>query len=230
MSNTSEGTIKAKHPPESDTPGDKDPPATQGPSTSNFLGIPPVNMNVDMDIRKWNWPGYLTFGRGTSKRPGLDDNKKPPTAASEPVSGDARSTVVEVDTDALEDAISSDNTSITSPSTPSDSPVVHEATDVVSGSKDDQVAAENIEQPPLYIEQLQTPIDADPVSLMSSTPPSETGSPSQTPSPHFVSTSVYLSDPESPLLTLRQKVYYVLVSFEICMTYNLDSIYHSIPI
>lgn len=173
-------------------------------------------MNVDMDIRKWNWPGYLTFGRGTSKRPGLDDNKKLPTAASELESGDARSTIVEVDTDALEDAISSDNTSITSSSTPSDGPVVHEATDVISGPKDDQVAAENsneTEQPPINIEQLQTSINVDPVSPTSSTPPSGLGSPSQTPSLQFASTTVYLSDPDNPLLTLRQKVYYVLVSF-----------------
>lgn len=210
---TSEGTVKAKRPLESDTPGDKDPPP-QAPSS--FLGIPPVNMNVDMDIRKWNWPGYLTFGRGTSKRPAIEDNKKPPTPTiNKPESGDARNTVVEVDTQALEDAIS-DNTSITSSSMPNDGPVVHGETDGISEPKGDSAANESneAEAPPINFKQLQPSVDADPGSLKPSTPPLEAESPSQTPSPHISSTIVYLSDPENPLLTLRQKVYYILVSFK----------------
>lgn len=45
------------------------------PSTKSgnaFLGIPNVNFHVNMqamDVRKWHWPGYMTFGKGGAKKP-----------------------------------------------------------------------------------------------------------------------------------------------------------------
>ena len=54
--------------------------ATSSPSTDDtkpnkhtsinkgLLGVPAlsINMNVNMDVRKWSWPGYLTFGIGNN--------------------------------------------------------------------------------------------------------------------------------------------------------------------
>ncbi len=36
--------------------------------------MPTINMNMDM--RKWNWPGYLTFGKGGSSKNGSEKNSK----------------------------------------------------------------------------------------------------------------------------------------------------------
>ncbi|KAF5336725.1 hypothetical protein D9758_015089 [Tetrapyrgos nigripes] len=52
-----------------------------------------VNMNMNnMDVRKWNWPGYLTFGKSHSKKGSASSTPLPekssPEAESEPVTKD----------------------------------------------------------------------------------------------------------------------------------------------
>lgn len=42
-------------------------PPKGGTLSKRFLGVPPLNVNMNatmsaMDVRKWSWPGYLTFG------------------------------------------------------------------------------------------------------------------------------------------------------------------------
>lgn len=41
-------------------------------SSGTFLGMPAMNMNINMDamdVRKWGWRGALTFGKGQGKKP-----------------------------------------------------------------------------------------------------------------------------------------------------------------
>lgn len=45
-----------------------------GTVSKGFLGVRPMSMNMNMDVRKWNWPGYLTFGSGNgTNTPGSND-------------------------------------------------------------------------------------------------------------------------------------------------------------
>ncbi|KAG2011842.1 hypothetical protein CC2G_011910 [Coprinopsis cinerea AmutBmut pab1-1] len=96
-------------------------------STDNGPGILDV-----MDVRKWNWPGYLTFGKNSSKSsspPAQEEEAKANEEDSSPGETTPESTVasvqedprreesntqVEVDPSALEDALSSDGISISS--------------------------------------------------------------------------------------------------------------------
>ncbi|TFK51618.1 hypothetical protein OE88DRAFT_1698645 [Heliocybe sulcata] len=43
----------------------------RGGSLSGFLAMPNVSVNMDlgsMDVRKWSWPGYLSFGKGQARK------------------------------------------------------------------------------------------------------------------------------------------------------------------
>lgn len=89
---------------------------------SGFLAMPNVtmpamtmpNVNLNMDVRKWTWPGYLTFGKTSGKvaKPSksLGDEKATPdpSPAVEPPEGIDRQVNVSVDAQSLEEAMSSD--------------------------------------------------------------------------------------------------------------------------
>lgn len=86
-----------------------------------FLGMP--SMNVKMDMRKWNWPGYLTFGKGNSTKPSIENlamlsanavkEKEGHTAVFSIHKGYESSQVeVPVNPDDLHDAITSDSISM----------------------------------------------------------------------------------------------------------------------
>jgi len=65
-----------------------------------------------MDMRKWNWPGYLTFGRGNGSKREPDKIASPTSEKEKTITGQEINHVeVEVDGSALEDAISSDSLS-----------------------------------------------------------------------------------------------------------------------
>lgn len=97
----------------------------------SFLGM----SNVDLDVRKWKWPGYLTFGKSPGKRPNVsfDEGVAEPEIKTETKMGDA-----DYDKRALEDAISSDATSLsesaadTNPSEASKTPTVVSLQDATS--------------------------------------------------------------------------------------------------
>src|SRR5258707_7014406 len=84
---------------------------------TTFLGMP--SMNVKMDMRKWNWPGYLSFGKGGSPKPSIEnltsisiDAEK--EKVKDPIHKEQELSQVEVpvNADALHDAIASDSISI----------------------------------------------------------------------------------------------------------------------
>lgn len=105
-----------------------------GSSTMGFLAMP--TMNMKMDVRKWGWPGYLSFGMGGTghgnKPPETDVSRgRPPDPRPQGVKADVdgyigdiqeeksrvngpapegKSMAVEVDPRALEEALSSENT------------------------------------------------------------------------------------------------------------------------
>ena len=115
-------------------------------TSARFLGTPQFNMN--MDVRKWSWPNYLTFGRKSStanlKVPDAanDTHKDEQTATSADAPTEAVTSTVEksltshirsesrvsiVDSIALEDALTSDSVTVSSsastrPPSPSPSP------------------------------------------------------------------------------------------------------------
>ncbi|KAI0065547.1 hypothetical protein BV25DRAFT_1880490 [Artomyces pyxidatus] len=87
-----------------------------------------IAIGTSMDVRKWGWPGYLTFGKG-NRRPGsmssTDEDqteKEPPVEegvtgndsqhSADRVEGDIR---VHVDTESLHDAMSSSGLSVAGP-------------------------------------------------------------------------------------------------------------------
>ncbi|KAF8074730.1 hypothetical protein FPV67DRAFT_1474742 [Lyophyllum atratum] len=223
------GTIKGKQHADTATPNGKDPPkGIQGPPGSTFLGMPTMNMNVKMDVSKWAWPAYLTFGKGMGKRPGLEESKK----GAKPVSDDAQVTAarsaetIGLDQSALEDAIS-DDASIAAPSTSTGnsrgaSPVTsHNDGDVVPSTRPqppdafgDADGTSNSDEHQVSHSRDPADADADSASLMPSTLAAATEESSipapEIHRPEFSSVNVHLADPANPLLTVRQKVYYVL--------------------
>ena len=91
-----------------DTPGQNHNPKDSDAS-STFLGMPAVSM----DMRKWNWPGYLTFGRGNGSKQGPNTIAAPASEKEKTITERQISHVeVEVNASALEDAISSDSLSV----------------------------------------------------------------------------------------------------------------------
>jgi hypothetical protein len=88
-----------------------------------------VAIGASMDVRKWSWPGYLTFSKGTLQKTGPQDHQfagaendgsekqqvEPAAedkAAGDPVSPDTETRIeVEVDRESLHDAMSSDGIS-----------------------------------------------------------------------------------------------------------------------
>ena len=100
--NSSVDTLKGR-----DTSG-HNPNLKDSDANSTFLGIPAVNM----DMRKWNWSGYLTFGIGNGSKQGPNETAAPTSDKEKTITEQEISHVeVEVNASALEDAISSDSLS-----------------------------------------------------------------------------------------------------------------------
>lgn len=97
-------------------------------SGSTFLGMPAVNMNMpdmnlgmnmNMDVRKWSWPGVLTFGKGHGKKASKQEGVETVEATNTMVETNAEEQsetqgvpAINVDTNSLEDAMASDARSI----------------------------------------------------------------------------------------------------------------------
>lgn len=196
-SSPTDGTLRPKRPPDPESPKKED----HGAST--FLGMPTGNMSVNMDIRKWSLPGYLTFGKSPNKKSSkLNFDERPPAVKSESEPEPIQVEDAQVDRSALEDAMSSDNGTTSS-----------------SNSSIDGVAAGTL--PVSGID-----IDAAPPSPAPSQPGSEMefaaqetlspleeqkDAPAHIPPPEFSSFFVHLASPEDPLKTRKQKVYYLTV-------------------
>ena len=215
---TSDRTIKLKRAPQDDSSHGKDPPNTHDITT--FSGVP--SPNGGMNVRRWGWPGYLTFGRGSSKNSTLEYSKKLAFPDEKPNTGpQARTETVEVDKTALEDAIS-ENISLAA------SNISGELAEESKNATHPSAQLDDV-QPPVGTQDEEgktTPIISDmqinhvlvssdvvsPTPSTSSSAVSLDASPPETSGPEFSCTTVYLADPENSLETRRRRVYYAIVS------------------
>ena len=184
-------TLKGRHTP-SHNPKLKD-----SDAISTFLGMPA------MDMRKWNWPGYLTFGRGNGSKPGPDKIASPTSDKEKTITGQEISHVeVEVNASALEDAISSD--SLSASRLPTDP----------EGQGEDQ------HETPNNINGDDLPTSPFPPLAASGSVPDVNGPPPPSPSPpslpEFSMTRLHLASLHSPTSTAPVTIHYFIVSMSAC--------------
>lgn len=114
-------------------PSQAPPPAGANSGSSTFLGMPSVkvpmpdmHLNV-MDVRKWSWPGALSFGKGQGSKSPQKQAAGAGTAAAaaagteekaeaEQLESDPRNGAVNVDASSLQDAMESDTRSVSAAS------------------------------------------------------------------------------------------------------------------
>ena len=184
--------------------------------SGNFLGMPVVNMNMDM--RKWNWPGYLTFGKGNSPKP-LGERPSDPKEKPEIAANDVTSQIeVQVNRDALEDAISCDSMSLTS-----------------KGGSGSAKGDAGVEKPPSVNESDTAPDDEQPspeanhavlestksLSVTFSDRPAAPRPTSPPLLPEFSMTKVHLAPFQDPTNTRRVAIHYHIVSLTITFWWKL---------
>ena len=200
-----------------------------------------VAIGASMDVRKWSWPGYLTFHKGmgmppkTASQDELVDDKKsseetPDGAAEadgvagEPVSP-SHETVLrgEVDRESLHEAISTDGREVLHENAPlreEDAPAPVPAVDSTS-QPEEATALTGIELQTIS-DDLQDEQDPSPPASPStavvhpSSPPSLSSSqstlPVPVPAPSFRSFSLHFSPHDDPLVTVPRSVLYITVS------------------
>ncbi|PBK99517.1 hypothetical protein ARMGADRAFT_1161164 [Armillaria gallica] len=200
------------------SPVKKRPPDPEaGTQPSSFLGMPTVNLNMNM---KWGWPGYLTF-KGSAKRPEMPTAEvKPPTPKD---GGEIEN--VEIDKSALDDAIHSDVISVHSAqrtngdasvnSSHGDESADSETSAGTSGSSspESQTASLSADEKAASHDSHDNPVESstsshDDGSSLSSKEGS-ISSQSLDPPPELSGITVYLSDPPDDLNTRRSKVVYL---------------------
>ncbi|TFK39855.1 hypothetical protein BDQ12DRAFT_681350 [Crucibulum laeve] len=199
-------TIKGKQPQDLSRQNTMKAATSNDTSQNHFMGIP--NMNVNMDMRKWNWPGYLTFGRASGKNPPnlLAPESEKKASPTEEATPQQSAIEVQVDRSALEEAMSSDSISVTSSKAlteaedqsedvaKADSPSMNSITN--SPTTDRHPSVEEYEQSPS--EPSETP-----------SPPEDVGLIDAPPLPSFLSMNVHLSR-DDPLVTRRTKIYFLI--------------------
>ncbi|KAF8159510.1 hypothetical protein B0H34DRAFT_796751 [Crassisporium funariophilum] len=161
-----------------------------------FLGMPAMNV----DMRKWNWPGYLTFGKGGNSKAGSDKTVMPgleneKMASGIPTAGVGQESHVEVDVNpsALEDAISSDSLSISGSSAAKNT--IDDTEESSHVSQEDSVPAAN---GVVASRGMESPPESPPLS-----PP---------PLPEFSMTRVHLAPVLHPTATSRTTIHYFVKS------------------
>jgi hypothetical protein len=200
-----------------------------GPGT-NFLGIPSVNMN--MDVRKWSWPGVLTFGKNYGKKThelSKDEESSAQKAKENPKeegnSEDTQAVNVNVDTSSLEDAMASDARSVVAVSVETNSPCETDSTALPSLYSEAVAESEALTEDRMSLSDAGSPPDMslpfislkDGASSLGSSVssyhkggtslPSQTSS--STPIPEFLSTMVHLPVEDGALMTQWRKVLYL---------------------
>ena len=191
--NSSVDTLKCR-----DTPG-HNPNLKDSDASSTFLGMPA--MGVNMDMRKWNWPGYLTFGRSNGPKQGSDKIAAPTSEKEKTITGQEISHVeVEVNASALEDAISSDSLSVSQL-------LVHPERQ----GEDHHETPNNINGDDLPTSpSLTTPGSAPDID---GPPPL---APSPPPLPEFSMTRLHLAPLHNPMSTAPMTIHYFIVSMSAC--------------
>jgi hypothetical protein len=201
-----------------------------------------VAIGASMDVRKWSWPGYLTFKgnppKSLSRDEPVDDKRnleeKPDGAVADSVGGEPVALVPlshetglrgEVDRESLHEAISTDGRELFHENAPESAPPREEDTPttvVDSTSQAEEPTAIALqtesdhsqdEQDPSPPASPSTPV-AHPPELAS--PPSLSSSqstlPVPVPVPSFRSFSLHFSPQEDPLSTAPRRVLYITVS------------------
>jgi hypothetical protein len=180
----------------------KDIPLKNSDASSTFLGMP--TMSVNMDVRKWNWPGYLTFGKGNGSKRGSDISAISASENEKTVAGEGINHVeVEVNASALEDAISCDSLSISRLLTHSEGEgeeAQHETPNTINGG---DLPVEPQDSP-------TSPLSAPNIEGFLPSPPSAP------PLPEFSMTSLHLTPFHSPTSTTRVAIHYFIVSMFAC--------------
>ena len=161
-------------------------------------------MGVKMDMRKWAWPDYLTFGRGSSIKPSVEKVLLPiekETARKEEASllvheQETSQVEVEVDADDLQDAITSDSMSLSSRTRrippqkePNGSPLNGSAVIGEGAAGEDE-----------------SPSPTRSADVKGETPPSTP------PLPEFSLTRLHLAPCDNPTATKRVSIHYFIVS------------------
>jgi hypothetical protein len=179
----------------------------------NFLNNMPT-LNMNMDMRKWNW-GYLTFGKGQPpKNAGERDVKEKkgdevPLPEDPPHPETAKQLEVEVNTEALEDAISSDSMSILSKDR--NARVDNDAPSLPENSDPD--GSTNIEDVPRELVLESSVSTSSSLAGLFNEPTEETPPPSPPPLLEFTMTKVHIAPYQDPTATGRVTIHYLIVSF-----------------
>ncbi|KAJ6620615.1 hypothetical protein B0H10DRAFT_2163467 [Mycena sp. CBHHK59/15] len=212
---------KAQPAPEPDLQRQRESPKREEDSKS-FLGMN-LDINVKMDMPKWNWPGYLTFGKGGKKPPEFsmmtprDENKGESSVAGTP--GVSEQTInFAVDRSALEDAMFPDRIPLPVEK-PADAGDAHSVSETIMPRKQDNVAdisnATQGEDSP----EVAPPTGND--------IPEETSGPEPSQFPEsepvvFSSITVHLASPEDPQATRRRRVFYLIRDHILVALLGLD--------
>jgi hypothetical protein len=211
-----------------------------------------VTIGASMDVRKWNWPGYLTFSKGVSSktapqdRPAADaaentsEEEKPAEASPDGVAGQSVSPDPdseaglrgEVDTESLHEAMSTDGRELLHKELPLeeengsavDSTSPTEERDVADVAQ--QVASDSVQDeqdpPP---PSPSTPIVRPPdLTTPLSLSSSQSTIPVPVPAPSFRSFSLHFSSHDDPLATAQRRVLYITVSVHFNATSNLPDL------
>ena len=170
----------------------------------NFLGMPA--MNVNMDVRKWNWPGYLTFGKGSLSKPNISLSPEikqiPPSYNS---GNKPNGEEVQVDVSALEDAMSSSSRSI---STTSDG----SGKDLIPPDPYPPNDTNGNVLPPKDDDLLLSPTSPLSPSLASDASEEPAALPPPPPFSEFLAVGVHLAPPSDPTATKRRRIHYHIAS------------------
>lgn len=201
-------------------------------------------MHLDvMDVRKWSWPGALTFGKGQGtqpphvKEPGVNDGKtetgkeeigKEEKVDPEQPGSDSRTGPVTVDTSSLQDAMESDTRSVSAASsgTHGSSDTGSKHVDGLPHTSDSDVSEQNIAETDQEEHPHVSVLEADPTPTASQLiiPSAPTDSPRSSlkalsikepdPPPELLSTTVHLPrEAASAAETVSMEVFYFKVSF-----------------
>ena len=196
-----------------------------------------VAIGASMNVRKWSWPGYLTFNKGTPQKAGVQEqqpadvekgSEKVPaeSVACEPVPQSPGARIEgEVDKASLHEAMSTDGIG-----THHEEEAVEDnasSTDSESASQTEEITADadvtlltvsqscQDEQDPSPPASPSTPI-VHPPNIIITSPPSPSSSqgtlPVPVPAPSFRAFSLHFSPHDDPFATAPRRVLYITVS------------------
>ncbi|KAJ7698968.1 hypothetical protein B0H17DRAFT_1257950 [Mycena rosella] len=179
-----------------------------------FLGMN-LDLNVKMDMPKWNWPGYLTFGKGGKRPPDLlavtpmNENRGSPQETP----GFERTMNFEVDRSALEDAMHSERIPLPRANT-ADAADGHSISETIVPRKEDDPADGSGAPAEAAAPEAQADVSDEPAHEPEAPVTPEPALPN-TPEPEpaeFSATTVHLAPVEDPQATRRRRLYYLVVS------------------